>query len=56
MTPEEAARTPKVEISPPTPRQFELRMIVWNTKDCVFKDNVCASLFVTIGLIVFRRK
>jgi len=50
MTPQEAANTPKVDISPPVPRNFELRMVVWNTKDCAFRDAKMSDIFV-VGYI-----
>jgi len=50
MTPEEAASHPKIEISPPLPRNFELRMVIWNTKDVTFKDAKMSDIFV-VGYI-----
>jgi len=46
MTPEEAATNPKVPIGPPLPRPFELRVIIWNTKDVAFKDKGMSDIFV----------
>ncbi|KAH7825291.1 putative myoferlin-like protein [Monocercomonoides exilis] len=38
MTPEEARLNPPKEISPPKQENWELRVVVWNAKDVVFKD------------------
>ena len=35
-----ARSTPKAKIAPPPRYEFELRTIVWETKECVFKDEV----------------
>lgn len=40
LTLEAAARAPFVPLSPPHPRPHELRVIIWNTEDVVFKDAV----------------
>lgn len=38
MTPEEARLNPPKPIAPPTVENWELRCVVWNTKEVVFKD------------------
>jgi len=47
LTPEEAERTPVEDISPPSPLDYELRVIVWETKDVPFKDKNMSDIFVT---------
>ncbi|KAJ3432654.1 c2 calcium-dependent membrane targeting [Anaeramoeba flamelloides] len=47
LTEEQAARTPQTPLEPPKPDQFEIRAIVWNTKDVVFKDKNMSDIFVT---------
>jgi hypothetical protein len=42
-----AMRTRPTPISPPAPLKFELRCIVWNTKDVVFKDAKMSDIYVT---------
>lgn len=39
--------TPPVHIFPRTQFEYELRVIVWETKDCVFKDELagCNDLY-----------
>jgi hypothetical protein len=44
MTPEQARNNPPENISPPAPINYELRVIVWETKEVVFKDKVQFSL------------
>jgi len=46
MTPQQAATTPRVDISPPAPRNFEMRVIIWNTKDVAFRDAKMSDIFV----------
>jgi hypothetical protein len=48
MDPKVASDTPKDDISPPPREQFELRVVVWGTRDCVFKDEVtkCNDLYL----------
>eukprot|EP01091_Cochliopodium_minus_P016955 TRINITY_DN6513_c0_g1_i1.p1 TRINITY_DN6513_c0_g1~~TRINITY_DN6513_c0_g1_i1.p1 ORF type:complete len:1344 (+),score=430.13 TRINITY_DN6513_c0_g1_i1:61-4092(+) len=50
MTEMEAANTPIEVISPPVPIPFELRAVIWNTKDCVFKDDNGNDIFVSAKL------
>jgi hypothetical protein len=38
MTPSEAKELPMIDIKPPPPEEFELRVIVWNTKDVPMKN------------------
>jgi len=38
LTPAEAAKTPPIEIAPPSRQDFELRVVVWNVKDAIFRD------------------
>ena len=40
MTPKEAKNRPKVDIRPFPIKEFELRVIVWGTKDVTFKDSI----------------
>eukprot|EP01119_Soliformovum_irregulare_P020127 TRINITY_DN648_c0_g1_i1.p1 TRINITY_DN648_c0_g1~~TRINITY_DN648_c0_g1_i1.p1 ORF type:complete len:1282 (+),score=464.21 TRINITY_DN648_c0_g1_i1:141-3986(+) len=47
MTPEQAAKSPKEDISPPLPMGYEMRVIVWNTREVVFKDKNMSDIFVT---------
>jgi len=46
MTPDEAAKNPQVPIGPPAPRNFELRLVVWNTKDVAFRDKNMSDIFL----------
>jgi len=39
MTPQEAAKNPPVDISPPKPEDYELRAIVWDMKKVASKDS-----------------
>ena len=41
LTEQEAMHSPFVQLSPPEAKEHELRVIIWNTKDVVFKDAVC---------------
>jgi len=47
MTPSEAAKTPKEDISPPEPLNCELRLIIWQARNVVFKDAKMSDIFVT---------
>jgi hypothetical protein len=38
MTPNEAASLPMIDIKPPPPEEFELRVIVWNTKNVPMRN------------------
>lgn len=53
MDPKEASSCPKVDISPPPLEQYELRVILWGTKDVRFVEEVakCNDLFIkgTLG-------
>lgn len=40
LTAEEARKIPPENIAPPSPMECELRVIVWDTKEVVFKDEV----------------
>jgi len=44
-------KIPPIEISPPPRYEFELRAIVWSTKECVYKDEEekCNDVFVRAG-------
>lgn len=44
----EAALNPRIDISPPPKEEYELRVVVWGTKDVVFKDETtkCNDLYV----------
>ena len=48
LDPKEAAGSPKYDIRPPPRMEFELRVIVWGTRDCIFKDEAtkCNDLFL----------
>jgi hypothetical protein len=48
----EAASNPRIDISPPPKMEFELRVIVWGARDCVFKDpeTKCNDLFA-VGIL-----
>jgi len=35
LTPDEAQKRPAMKIGPPDPEEFELRVVVWETRDCV---------------------
>ena len=39
LTPEEAAKNPPEAITPPAPRDMEVRVIVWDTRNVILKDN-----------------
>ena len=43
---------PALAITKPPRYEMEIRLIVWETKDCVFKDEAekCNDVFVRIGL------
>jgi len=47
MTPEEAKSNPPENIAPPSPITYELRVIIWETKEVVFKDKNSSDIFVT---------
>eukprot|EP00027_Filamoeba_sp_ATCC50430_P012373 CAMPEP_0168566368 /NCGR_PEP_ID=MMETSP0413-20121227/14383_1 /TAXON_ID=136452 /ORGANISM="Filamoeba nolandi, Strain NC-AS-23-1" /LENGTH=1321 /DNA_ID=CAMNT_0008598385 /DNA_START=51 /DNA_END=4013 /DNA_ORIENTATION=- len=44
---DEARRTPPENIAPPAPMACELRVIVWDTKEVVFKDEKMSDIFVS---------
>ncbi|KAJ3448836.1 c2 calcium-dependent membrane targeting [Anaeramoeba flamelloides] len=50
MTAEQAAQTPQTPLEAPKPLPYELRIIVWNTKDVVFMDKNMSDIFVTCQL------
>lgn len=43
---------PPLPITRPPKYEMEIRVIVWETKDCVFKDEAekCNDIYVRIGL------
>lgn len=53
LDPKVAGSTPRYDIRPPPKEEYELRVIVWGTRDCVFKDALegCNDLFLkgTLG-------
>lgn len=48
----EAGSNPRIDVSPLPKEDYELRVIVWGTRDCVFKDEVtkCNDLYL-VGLL-----
>ena len=40
MTPQEAVEIPVLDIAPPRPEEYELRVIVWEMKDVAFRDDI----------------
>ena len=40
MTPEEASMSPMLNIKPPPPEPFELRVIIWSVEDVPVMDEV----------------
>jgi hypothetical protein len=46
--PKEAAANPKIDISPLPKEEFELRVIIWGTRDVIFADELtkCNDLFL----------
>jgi hypothetical protein len=40
LTPQEAKVSPLLDLKPPNPLEYELRVIVWETRDVVIKDTV----------------
>jgi len=55
LTPDEAQKRPAMKIGPPDPEEFELRVVVWETRDCVPKDFILgkasADIKVTANLL-----
>ena len=49
LDPKEAASNPRIDISPYPKEEFELRVIIWGTRDVVFSDltTKCNDLYVT---------
>lgn len=49
LTPEQAKKTPMVHIKPPPPDPYEIRVIVWGTKEVTIKDTITDQndLYVT---------
>lgn len=45
-------QTPPLAITRPLRHECEIRVIVWETKDCVFKDEAeqCNDIYVRVGL------
>jgi len=48
MTQDEAKKNPPENIAPPVPIDYELRVIVYSTKEVVFKDKKMSDIFVTV--------
>jgi hypothetical protein len=48
MDTKEAGSTPRIDITPFPREEFEIRVIIWGTKDCVFKDPAtkCNDLYL----------
>jgi len=46
LTPEEAKTIPVENCGPPPPKECELRVIIWETKNVVFKDEKSSDIFV----------
>jgi len=47
LTPDQAKNNPPEPIAPPTPLEYELRVIIWDTKEVIFKDAKMSDIFVT---------
>ena len=49
---EDIKKFKKIEISPPIIHNMELRVIVWDAKDCVYKDPIekCNDLYIRGGI------
>jgi hypothetical protein len=48
LTEKEASKIPMEQLSPPAPIEYELRVIVWDTKDVVFKDDKMSDIFCSV--------
>jgi len=48
LDPKIASNTPRVDISPPPREEFEVRVVVWSTRDVPFKDELegCNDLYL----------
>jgi len=46
LTVDEASKIPIEDIQPPIPLPYELRVIVWETKEVAFKDKTMSDIFV----------
>lgn len=47
MTPEEAKTHPPEQIAPPLVINYELRVIIWSTRNVVFKDKHMSDIFLS---------
>lgn len=52
MTPEEAAVTEPYPIAPPRKEPFELRIIVWETRNVVPKDKILGKVLYLHNLLI----
>ena len=57
MTPPEAKLFPLIDISPPSPAEFELRVVVWKTRAVVddFAEFGCNDLYVMAAPVSLQR-
>eukprot|EP00033_Pygsuia_biforma_P002484 GCRY01002754.1.p1 GENE.GCRY01002754.1~~GCRY01002754.1.p1 ORF type:complete len:1277 (-),score=458.89 GCRY01002754.1:265-4095(-) len=53
---EEALNIPRSPISPPSPEAFQLRAVVWNTKEVVLKDKNMSDIVVTGNITNQKRQ
>lgn len=52
LSQEQYRKIERVRLRPPPRYEFELRVIIWQTKNCVFKDEIelCNDLFVRVAV------
>jgi hypothetical protein len=55
LTPEEAAVQEPYPITPPGKRAFELRVIIWETKNVVAKDKILGKVTIVFKFVVSLR-
>lgn len=46
LTPQEAAKIPQERICAPLPMEYELRVIIWETRKVIFKDKNMSDIFI----------
>jgi hypothetical protein len=54
LTPDEALKNPKEHIAPPEPLEVEVRLIIWQAKNVVFKDAVCHYYYYFLKFLVLN--